>query len=56
MDYLGGPLEALREAARRAGLGEHERVLVDVHPRMPRFAGLRSLLGVVLGDFLDLGR
>jgi protease-4 len=54
VDTLGGPLEALREAARRAGLGEHERVLVDVHPRMPRFAGLRSLLGVV-GDFLDLG-
>ncbi len=56
VDTLGGPLEALREAARRAGLGEHERVLVDVHPRLPRFAGIRSLVGLVLGDFLDLGR
>lgn len=49
VDSLGGPLEALAEVARRAGLGAAERVLVDVHPRLPRFAGLRALAGLVAG-------
>jgi protease-4 len=43
VDALGGPLEALREARRLAGLAPHERVLVDVHPRRPSLAGLASL-------------
>ncbi len=49
VDSLGGPLEALAEVTRRAGLGAAERVLVDVHPRLPRFAGLRALAGLVAG-------
>ncbi len=49
VDALGGPLEALRELRRRAGLAEDERALVEVHPRPPRWAGLRALAGLVLG-------
>jgi len=55
VDALGGPLEALREVMRRAGLGEHERVVVDVHPRLPRFALLRGWIGVALAGGLDPG-
>jgi protease-4 len=47
VDGLGGPLEALREARRLAGLTPDERVLLDVHPRLPslpRLALLRQLL------------
>jgi protease-4 len=46
VDALGGPLEALREAARLAGLAPDERVIVDVQPRLPRIPGLRALLGL----------
>jgi protease-4 len=35
VDALGGPLEALREARRRAGL-RREPVLLEHHPRVPR--------------------
>ncbi len=49
VDAIGGPLEALREAARRAGLGERERVLVELHPRRPRLPDLRSLAQLALG-------
>jgi protease-4 len=45
VDRLGGPLEALAEVRRRAGLSGDERVLLDVHPHTPRLPGLRSLLG-----------
>lgn len=48
VDALGGPLEALAEAVQRAGLGAADRVLVDVHPRLPRFAGLRTWAGLTL--------
>jgi protease-4 len=44
VDAIGGPLEALREARRLAGLRDEERVLVDLHPRRPHFPGLRALL------------
>ena len=44
VDALGGPLEALAELRRRAGLAPEEPVAVDVHPRTPRLGGLRSLL------------
>jgi protease IV len=39
-DALGGPLEALREARRRAGLAPGERALVETlpRPRLPRLA------------------
>jgi len=43
VDSLGGPLEALREARRRAGL-ERDRVLVSVLPRHARFPTLAALL------------
>lgn len=44
VDAIGGPLEAIAEARRRAGLRDDERVLIDVHPRLPRLPGLRALL------------
>ncbi|MDH3213758.1 MAG: signal peptide peptidase SppA [Myxococcales bacterium] len=47
VDALGGPLEALREAGRRAGLREDERVVVDVHPRRRPFPSIRGLLRFV---------
>lgn len=46
VDRLGGPLEALAEVRRRAGLAADERILLDVHPRAPGLVGLRSLLGL----------
>jgi protease-4 len=52
VDALGGPLEALREARSRAGLREGERALVEAHPRLPAFSGLRwlrRLFGARLG-------
>ncbi len=44
VDALGGPLEALADAASRAGIAAGERYLVDVHPRRPRLPDLRTLL------------
>ncbi|MCZ6782741.1 MAG: signal peptide peptidase SppA [Proteobacteria bacterium] len=44
IDAIGGPLDAMREARRRAGIGERERVLVEFHPRRSRWLDLRSLL------------
>jgi protease IV len=43
VDTLGGPLEALREVRQRAGLRATEPVVLDLHPRLPRFAALRAL-------------
>jgi protease-4 len=40
VDALGGPLEALAEVRRRAGLSRAEPVLVDLHPRV---SALRAL-------------
>jgi protease-4 len=45
VDALGGPLEAVREARRLAGLGDDEPVLLELHPRRPRLAGLRWIAG-----------
>jgi protease-4 len=45
VDAIGGPLEALGDARRRAGLAPGERAVVDVHPRLRPWPGLRSLLG-----------
>lgn len=47
VDRLGGPLEALAEVRRRAGLAPDERVLVDVYPRAPRIPGVAALLGLL---------
>jgi protease-4 len=44
VDALGGPLEALAEARRRAGLAPGERAAIEIHPRVAPFAGLRALL------------
>jgi protease-4 len=49
VDGLGGPLEALGEARRLAGLAPEERVLLDVHPRHPSFPGLRLLRRLASG-------
>jgi protease-4 len=46
VDALGGPLEALAEVRRRAGLRRAEPVLVDLHPRMSTLRALsRRLAG-----------
>jgi len=44
VDALGGPLDAVREACRRAGLAEGERYILDLHPRVPPFFGWLSPL------------
>jgi len=44
VDALGGPLEALEDARRRAGIGDGERYQVTVLPRRPRLPDLRALL------------
>jgi len=45
VDRLGGPLEAIADALRRAGIAEGERYLLELHPRRPRWLDFRSLLG-----------
>jgi protease-4 len=50
VDAIGGPLEALREVRRQAGLAEAERYLLELFPRRPFFSGLRSLLGALPGS------
>jgi protease-4 len=47
IDAIGGPLEALREARKRAGLAADERILIDVLPRAPRLPPLEAVLRVL---------
>ncbi|MEE8581484.1 MAG: signal peptide peptidase SppA [Myxococcota bacterium] len=47
VDAIGGPLEALQEACRRAGLVAGERFVLEFHPRRRRL-GLARLLGTAL--------
>jgi protease-4 len=44
VDGLGGPLEALLEVRRRAGIPVEESILLEIHPRIPRIPGLLSLI------------
>jgi len=44
VDGLGGPLEALAEVRRRAGIAPRESILLEVHPRLPRLPGLLALI------------
>lgn len=44
VDALGGPVEALSELRRRAGLGRTESFEFELHPRRPRLPELRRLL------------
>ena len=44
VDALGGPMEALSELRRRAGLDPMERFEFELHPRRPRLPELRRLL------------
>jgi len=44
VDALGGPLEALLEARKRAGLSAEDRVLIDVLPRAPRAPSFAAIL------------
>lgn len=53
VDGLGGPLEAIREARRRAGLADSDRVRIEILPRIPRLAGLRALVGLAFGGRED---
>lgn len=46
VDAIGGPLEALGDARRRAGLGDGEGFLLELYPRRPRLPGLRAILGL----------
>jgi protease-4 len=48
VDGLGGPLEALAEVRRRAGLEPGERALVEVLPRAPRLGSWLPLAGWLL--------
>jgi protease-4 len=49
VDAIGGPLEALCAARRRAGLGRDEPVFVERHPRVARLPGLGSLMQWIPG-------
>jgi protease-4 len=49
VDEHGGPLEALAEVRRRAGLSPLARTVLEIHPRLPRFESLRSLAGLSAG-------
>ena len=49
VDAIGGPLDALREVCRRAGLAEGERYLLESHPRLPHFPGWLGLLRFLPG-------
>ena len=44
VDALGGPLEALAETRRLAGLLPGEQAALELHPRAPRLGGLFHLL------------
>lgn len=44
VDAIGGPLEAIEDARRRAGIPEGERCQLEVLPRRPRLPDLRALL------------
>lgn len=44
VDELGGPLCALAELRRRAGLAEDERYVLDFLPKGPRIPGARQML------------
>jgi protease-4 len=46
VDAIGGPLEALTDARRRAGLAEGDRFQIELHPRRARLPGIRAILGV----------
>jgi protease-4 len=50
VDTLGGPLEAVDEALRRARLDPEAPVALGVAPRMPRFGGVRNWLRLLPVD------
>lgn len=54
VDAIGGPLEALGEARRRAGLADDARVQIDVLPRRARLPMLGSLLRLLPGRGVGL--
>ncbi len=53
VDELGGPLEALAEVLRRAGLAAGDDFVVDTLPRMSGISSLRAMAG---GAILGIGR
>lgn len=44
VDAVGGPLEALADVRRRAGLSDGEPHLLEIHPRLPLLPGLLSVV------------
>ena len=50
VDELGGPLEALAEARRRAGLGDQDRYLLELHPRLSPVPNWLALSGRRMGQ------
>jgi protease-4 len=50
VDALGGPMEALDELRRRAGLDEAEVYELELHPRRSRLPELRSFFGLRLAS------
>ena len=49
VDGLGGPLDALAEVRRRAGLSDTDRFLLESYPRLPAIPSLFSLLRLLPG-------
>jgi protease-4 len=49
VDALGGPLEAVAEARKRAGLAPGERARLEFHPRRPPMPGLSGWLRLLGG-------
>ena len=55
MSSKAAATDAVREVRKRAGIAPTQRVLLEVHPRLPRWEGLRGLLGLAAGARLSSG-
>ena len=49
VDAIGGPLEALHEVRRRAGLRDEDRYLLELYPRLSQLPNLSSLMRLLPG-------
>jgi len=48
VDEIGGPLEAVRDACKRAGLGDRDRFVLDLHPQKSRLSEVAEMLEAFL--------
>ena len=55
VDAIGGPLEAIGEARARAGIATHERVALQVFPRIAPLGAMRALFGIEARADLGVG-